>query len=62
MQHEQRIVDTWNNLLNEVVEAGSIETFERRIDKHWKHLDLKFKSKTTTIKQSAKETNEEPII
>jgi hypothetical protein len=32
-----RIVDPWNNLPSSVVEADSINSFERRLDKHWKN-------------------------
>ena len=32
----QRVVNIWNNLPSEVVEATSTITFKNRIDKHWK--------------------------
>jgi hypothetical protein len=32
-----RVVDVWNNLPNSVVTAKNVETFKRRLDKHWCH-------------------------
>jgi len=31
----ERITDSWNSLPDKVVEAPSIQSFERRLDKHW---------------------------
>ena len=35
----------WNSLPKEVAEAPSIQAFERRLDKHWQDLELKFNPK-----------------
>jgi ribonucleases P/MRP protein subunit RPP40 len=32
-----RIVETWNSLPSEVINAPSIQAFERRLDKYWLH-------------------------
>ena len=37
-----RIVNFWNELLNEVVEAPSIKSFERRLDKFWSRYSIKY--------------------
>ena len=38
----QRIVDTWNSLPQEVIEATSVNSFKNRLNKHWKDLQIKF--------------------
>ena len=38
----QRIVSLWNRLPYEVVNAPSIHAFERRLDKAWQNMPLKF--------------------
>ena len=45
-----RIVNTWNNLPTSVVEATSVISFEKRLDKYWKYHPLKYnyESSTTT--------------
>jgi len=37
-----RIVNTWNILSNDVVEAKIINTFKNRLGKHWSHQDVLF--------------------
>ena len=37
-----RIVNPWNSLPDSVVDATSITAFERRLDKHWANLDMKY--------------------
>ena len=37
-----RIVNPWNSLPDSVVDATSIAAFERRLDKHWANLDMKY--------------------
>jgi len=32
----QRIVEYWNSLLSDVVNASSVNSFKGRLDKHWK--------------------------
>ena len=36
----QRVVDQWNSLPEEVVDAPSIYAFKTRLDKHWQDLSL----------------------
>ena len=36
-----RIVTTWNNL-PEVVNSTSVNTFKRRLDKHWENQDIRY--------------------
>ena len=38
----KRITCSWNSLLDKVVEAPSIQYFERRLDKHWRDQGLIF--------------------
>lgn len=33
-----RVVDTWNSLPDTVVNADSVKTFERQLDKHWRNM------------------------
>ena len=36
-----RLTGPWNSLPNQVVEALTVETFERRLDRHWRgHAQL----------------------
>ena len=37
-----RIVNTWNSLPNDIVEAETINTFKNRLDKHWSNQDVLF--------------------
>jgi hypothetical protein len=37
-----RVVEPWNSLPAHVVEAPSLGTFERRLDKAWESLEIKF--------------------
>ena len=37
-----RVVDKWNSLPSDVVDAPSIDAFKNRLDDHWKDLPLKF--------------------
>ena len=34
------IVTTWNNLPEEVVNSTSVNTFKRRLDKHWENQEI----------------------
>ena len=36
------VVYIWNNLPNDVVNAATITTFEKRLDKHWKNHEYKY--------------------
>ena len=38
----QRVVDCWNTLPKEVVEARTVNTFKSRLNTHWKSYVLKF--------------------
>ena len=38
----QRVVDTWNNLPEEIVNASSVNSFKNRINIHWKNIPFKF--------------------
>ena len=38
----QRVVDLWNSLPPEVVEAKSVNSFKSKLNKHWKDFPLKF--------------------
>ena len=37
-----RIVNEWNSLPSEIVEAPNLKIFERRLDRHWRQHDLKY--------------------
>jgi len=37
-----RIVNMWNNLPNDMVEADTINTFKNRLDEHWSNQDVLF--------------------
>ena len=37
-----RVVDVWNSLPESVVEAPSIQSFERRLDKFWQNKDIRY--------------------
>ena len=47
-----RVVDTWNGLPSTVVNAPSLPSFERRLDKHWRTQDLLYEFKAA-IKKTA---------
>ena len=34
----KRVVNDWNHLPGSIVEAPSLNTFNNRLDEHWKHL------------------------
>ena len=38
----QRVVDVWNNLPDQVIEAKSVNSFKSQLNKYWKNLDMKF--------------------
>lgn len=38
----QRVVNKWNSLPTEVVEAPTVNSFKNRLNKHWAELDIKF--------------------
>ena len=42
MNFRSRIVDIWNSLPNDVVEAGSVLSFEKLLDRYWKNQPVKF--------------------
>ena len=37
-----RVIDVWNNLLQEVVSAKSVKDFEIAIDNHWENQEMKY--------------------
>ena len=37
-----RIVDPWNNIPAEVVNAKTLLQFEKGLDKHWEHQEVKY--------------------
>ena len=37
-----RVVNIWNSLPNEVVEADTVNAFKYRLDKHWSNQDVLF--------------------
>ena len=39
-----RSLNIWNNLPEEVVNAQNVETFERRLDRHWRNEPAKYDS------------------
>ena len=41
-QFSKRITSSWSSLPDKVVEAPSTQSFERRLDKHWRDQDLIF--------------------
>ena len=43
-----RVVDLWNSLPSFVVEAPSIEAFERRLDKVWNSFPIRFDFEAST--------------
>ena len=40
--YSQRVVDTWNSLPQKVIEAPSVKSFERRLDRCWKSQAIKY--------------------
>jgi len=36
------VVNIWNSLPNEVVEADTVNAFKYRLDKHWSNQDVLF--------------------
>ena len=42
MSPELILWNIWNSLLNEVVEAPSVNSFKNRLDKHWKNQEVIF--------------------
>ena len=36
----RNLVDTWNQLPSSVVEAETVNAFERRLDRHWKNQPI----------------------
>ena len=38
--YSHRVVDIWNNLPQAVVDAPSVKSFERRLDKYWHNQDM----------------------
>ena len=37
-----RIISPWNSLPQHVIDAQSVSAFERRLDKHWNGLQIKY--------------------
>lgn len=37
-----RVIQTWNNLPEEVINAKTVKSFERRLDKHWEKQELMY--------------------
>jgi len=37
-----QVVNMWNNLPNEVVEAVTVNAFKYRLDKHWSNQEILF--------------------
>ena len=48
-----RIVNAWNCLPSYVVEAPSITTFEKRLDKYWEHQEVRFNYEIPNIISTA---------
>ena len=46
-----RVIDTWNNLPSKVVEAPSISSFKRRLDKYWEGQDILYDFQESITKQ-----------
>ena len=44
----QRIVTTWNQLPDSIVNAPTMHSFENRLDKYWNNLEIKYNFKTDT--------------
>ena len=44
----QRVVNTWDSLPNEVIDAQSINSFKNRLNKFWVGLDIKFEASCYT--------------
>ena len=44
----QRIVTTWNQLPDSIVNAPTMQSFENRLDKYWNNLEMKYNFKTDT--------------
>jgi len=37
-----RVINIWNSLPNEVVEANTVNAFKNRLDNHWSNQDVLF--------------------
>ena len=62
-----RVVDLWNRLLKEVVEATSVFSFERRLDKLFRDQPIRFNYRETvklhgSFHESDMEENEELVL
>ena len=44
-----RVVDKWNSLPNEIVNAPSINSFKTRLDKHWACQDIVFNYRSSLL-------------
>ncbi|KAK4301367.1 hypothetical protein Pmani_026487 [Petrolisthes manimaculis] len=44
-----RVVNIWNSLPNSVVEAKTLASFERRLDKHWMGQPIKYNFETLVL-------------
>ena len=43
----RRVVDVWNKLPERVVSAPSLYSFENRLDKHWRNLNIMYDFEAT---------------
>ena len=43
-----RIAHPWNSLPHDIVNAGTLNTFKNKLDKHWKNEDIVFNYKANT--------------
>jgi len=43
-----KLLTQWNSLLNNTVDAESVNTFKTRLDKYWSHQPLLYDFKTKT--------------
>ena len=65
----ERVIDIWNSLPGHVVEASSIMTFERRLDRLWRDQDifynyeaaLRFSSRGAHTRSNSPESPEDDL-
>ena len=60
-----RIVDMWNDLPQNIIDAPSIKCFEARLDKYWESQNIKYNFKETwhkIFKSITKPDNDNPDI
>ena len=56
-----RTVNTWNDLPNYVVEAKTVKSFERRLDKFWEKEEWKFSMEAEIQTPTIRHANRHPI-